>query len=151
MNWNSAATTTKITEKAGYSGPGFYRIRLMKEGDPVEIPRFGGVEEKGIISIGESKNIEDRRNAFLRSKDGGSGHSEGNTLWAVMKFSDRFNGGKQYSFLMDFIKTSSKSEAKEMERKAIKNYFKEFQEVPPLNLAFPKRNEWIKELREETK
>jgi len=48
-------------------GPGIYFVRWARNGYPIPIPRIGGQDNKGILYIGESKNIRKRINLLIKA------------------------------------------------------------------------------------
>jgi hypothetical protein len=141
IEWQSV----EIEKETGWNKWGLYRIQLVKDDMPVKISRFGGIDEEGVLVIGRSNNIENRRKQFRRSARGHHGHSEGVQWWLINHKSD--NRFDEFSLRFAFVKISSEEEAKEMEEKELKEYFKKFSELPPLNGVMPKRIKWFDELR----
>lgn len=136
-----------LNDKKGCNAPGIYRIRLFKKGKPVEICRFGGVDETGLLLVGRSVDIERRREQFIRSSKGKHGHSEGIQWWLVTRFSDI---GKQSSLRFEFVRLSEEK-AREREKAELQDYFKRYLETPPLNATIPQRLRWFDELRKSEK
>jgi hypothetical protein len=137
VEWES----NNIDIGTNYDGPGVYRIRLFTHGRPAAIPRLGGTDKEGVLAIGCSENIEDRRKQFIQSSKGKRGHSEGIQWWLVKKFHN-FEG---FSLVFDFIKLSLEDKSSE-ECRQIQEYFKRYAEAPPLNGSMPKRIRWFEEL-----
>ncbi len=69
-----------INHSANCNQPAIYRIRLAKEGKPVQICRFLGTDKDGILCIGKTTNMDSRRKQFIKALIGTFGHSEGNLL-----------------------------------------------------------------------
>jgi len=116
---------TEIPETAG-----IYLIHACSNQVPVKLNRVTGVDEKGILYIGKSKNIRDR----LRM------------LWRVLNpklkatahtFGTKYNSNKKLreSFPVSslFISCRTTNEPKILESKLLNNYFTKFGEVPPFN------------------
>jgi len=122
--------------------PGVYRIKLFQMGRPVRIKRFGGVDRDGILAIGYSKNIEERRKQFLRASKGHDHHSEGIQWYLVKRVSVLKDD--QYSLKFEFREAESVEEAKKAESEEIWSYFKKFWEPPPLNAAISERKKRFK-------
>lgn len=144
MNWTKLYCLDK--EKAKYSGPGIYRVRLYKNGAPIPIKRLQGKDGLGILSIGKSVNIDKRIKLFQSTSVGNrsKGHSEARTWFIVSRIP-----GSQYDdcdLMFEYFK-SDKIEFDE--REALKKYFIDHLELPPLNHQFPGRMEWYKKLKEE--
>jgi len=137
--------SVEIHNETGYSKRGVYRIYLFDGDAPVEIPRVRGVDKQGLLLIGRSENIENRRKRFIRSEEGrGPGHSEGQLLFLMKQFFEKL---KEQQIRFNFDKVDSKKEAEEMEKEELRKYFKIHLELPPLNSAMPRRREWFDELR----
>jgi hypothetical protein len=145
MDWNSIPIYKPI--ECNGKCTGVYRVRLFKEGNPYPINRLNGTDSDGVLSIGMSKNLEDRRNKFFRIVYGNHrfSHSEAITWWLVRnvsKFKEETCSLKfDYRFLNDGVK------AIEEEKRLLQEYFIEFSEPPPLNAVIPKRTNWYEEVR----
>jgi len=136
MSWSK---WKKIDEKSGYDGFVVYKIRLYdkKCKQPITLRRFFGMDRKGILAIGRTKNIERRRKQFYKGINDGAGHSEGNLL--RQSYSPCFESkypNTNYEFQYSFKRDGRKKKTEEIE---IKKYFKKHGEVPPLNSAIPNR------------
>jgi len=135
-NWEYIDTPTKFNKSA------IYRIRMVENRNPVHISRFLGIDKRGILSIGKTSYMENRRKQFVRALTGVFGHSEGNLLEILERVSplkslypDR---RLEYSFAIVSI-----TEKDKLEELHIKSYVKQYGEVPPLNSAIPKRyDDW---------
>ena len=58
----------EITEPANYNGSAVYEIRIVERGEPGEpaiIDRFLASDDRGVISIGMTTNMETRRRQFV--------------------------------------------------------------------------------------
>jgi hypothetical protein len=106
---------------------------------PLFVPRFLDVDKRGLLSIGETGNMESRRNKFINAVEKCSSHSEGNLLHYLLRYTplnDRFpNHHIEYRYRGE----DDKGTAKAAETRLIKAYIREFGEVPPLNSAIPDR------------
>jgi hypothetical protein len=135
-----------IDTKTNYDGAGVYQILLFKNEKPVPIHRLVGIDTEGVLAIGHTENIENRRKQFRRSSEEAErGHSEGIQWWLAKSFHKQSFEGSQIRF--KYVKLGSKSEAKKEEERQIKAYFEKHCEAPPLNGSIPKRIEWFEELR----
>lgn len=137
MSWTAWAP---IDSSAEYDGPAVYEIRLVaSDGNPLPIHRFLDCDDRGLITIGETRNMETRRRQFVCGRDKCYGHSVGNLLYYLLRHSplnERFQGFKiEYRFREEV----DKSNAKQAEDRLIKAYVREFGEVPPLNTSIPDR------------
>jgi hypothetical protein len=129
MDWKSIPIYKPI--KSNDNNIGVYRVRIFKEGNPYPINRLNGTDSDGILSIGMSKNLEDRRNKFFRIVYGSRkfNHSEAITWWLVRnvsKFKEETCSLKfDYRFLNDEVKAIKE------EKRLLQEYFIEFSELPP--------------------
>ena len=116
---------TEIPETAG-----IYLIHACSNKVPVKLNRVIGVDGKGLLYIGKSKNIRAR----LRM------------LWRVLNpklkatahtFGTKYNSNKKlresFPFSSLFISYRTTNEPKILESKLLDNYFTKFGEVPPFN------------------
>ena len=131
---------TEITEPANYNGAAVYEIRIVERGKPAIINRFLGSDNRGIIVIGMSTKMENRRRNFIYGMNQGRRHSEMNLLFRIRKFMSFNQRFSKPVFQYKFFKVTSKEEAKRGESCLIKAYIKKFGEVPPLNSAIPKQS-----------
>ena len=133
--------------------PAMYKIILVDgKGKPVQIHRWKGTDKNGILSIGQTSNMERRRKQFLKAiNDGGElftgirgGHVTGNMIHLL----DRLNGKKKLKKNLRYeSKTfNSKPEAENAEKEAIRKYVEIYFEVPPLNSNIPDRKGWAQSL-----
>jgi hypothetical protein len=135
-----------IDAETNCDGAGVYQILLFRNEEPVPIPRLVEIDTEGVLAIGHTENIENRRKQFRRSSEEAErGHSEGIQWWLVKKFHKQSFEGCQIKF--KYVRLGSKSEAKQEEERQIKAYFKKYCEAPLLNGSIPKRIEWFEELR----
>lgn len=126
-----------VHSKCSSASPGVYRIRLACDGKPVAIPRFLETDVDGILAIGKSICLEDRRSKFPGAVKRGRGHSEINLLHVLERFSSLsvVHPGAGYEYA--FIPLRTKEEAEAEESRLLKTYLLRFGEVPPLNSAIP--------------
>lgn len=132
----------EINQSANYNQPAIYRVRLVREGKPVQICRFLGTDKDGILCIGKTTNMDSRRKQFVKALIGTFGHSEGNLLQILEKVSPltALYPYRQYEYSFAKVSGTDKDTIEEVQ---IKSYVKLFGEVPPLNSAIPKRyNSW---------
>ena len=111
---------------------GVYKIFLFKDEKPLTIPRFLANDDTGLVYIGaaEKTALAYRLTCFLASKNSKTkqnNHSAGNKIKSHGKLLELTN---DLVFMYEVILTP---DAKEKERKIIKNYVANFGEVPPLN------------------
>lgn len=123
---------------SGRQGCAAYKLRLVVDGEPVPIPRFLGPDNEGILCIGETKNMEQRRRAFVRAIRTGRGHSSGDLLCQLER-ADRLGRlwpERVYEYSFSFLET--KSAAKALQDKSLEEYLLRFGEAPPLNSSIPR-------------
>jgi len=116
-----------------------YQVRMVDDDlKPYSINRFLDTDKDGIVCIGESSNMEQRRKKFLSGIKYARGHSSMNLVYYLerhTKLKEIFN---PYSFQYRYS-TCKASERKRIKSKLTKEYFKQFGEVPPLNSVLPNR------------
>jgi hypothetical protein len=128
-----------IEEPAGYEGSAVYKVRLTWANGPASIPRFLDVDTDGLLCIGETEDFDRRRRRLVRGLRKGRGHSEGNLLHIVERYSSL---GKVYpgcTYEYSFLRVDSKETATATEERLIKEYVRRFGEPPPLNSNIPGR------------
>ena len=129
-----------ITESSRYDGCAVYEVRLVnKEDHPVIINRFLGTDKEGILAIGMTTNMERRRKQFIYGENRCRAHSEGNLLFLLKEYSRFKTKYNRTRYQYRFQKVKTRDDAKKKEKKLIKDYFKKYGEVPPLNSAIPDR------------
>lgn len=132
-----------IINPSNYNKCAIYRIRLCERGNPVHIHRFLGIDDCGILSIGRTTNLEQRRKQFINALKGIFGHSEGNLLNILEQVSPLLSLYPDRDYEYSFVEVST-TNMNDIEEEQIKAYVKIFGEVPPLNSAIPNRYEaWI--------
>jgi hypothetical protein len=126
-----------------YNGSAVYKIRLSHHNQPVAIPRFLGVDISGILSIGKTTNMEDRRLRFITGMQTGRGHSSANLLHLLRLHSSLKIAFPDHQYEYTFARVQVSGEETAFEEVEIKAYVRMFGEVPPLNSAIPDRyGEW---------
>jgi len=139
MNWSF---WKNIDKAARHDSHAVYEIRLVNtQGTSVAINRFLGKDKKGLLSIGMTTNMERRRKQFISGEDRCQGHSEGNLLFLLKEYSRFRTKHPLPKYQYRFQKVISEDETKRKERKLIKDYVRQYGEVPPLNSAIPGRYE----------
>lgn len=141
MNWNRWKI---IGKTCSYDGPAVYELRIVGiDHNPITVKRWLLEDRNGIISIGETSNMKGRLNQFVNALNRGTGHSEANLLYLLIKYSRFSSTLLEYNIEYRYKGVSSKKEAKRQEELRIKDYVKAFGEVPPLNSVIPNRfGEW---------
>ena len=129
-----------IDDGPAHDSAAVYELRLVStNGCPISIPRFLQVDNRGILSIGETGTMESRRTQFLYALEKCSGHSEGNLLYYLLRYSPLNERFPQHQIEFRYHVEKDKDTAKQAEARMIKAYIREFGEVPPLNSAIPDR------------
>ncbi len=125
-------------------GPAIYKIRITANGRPITIPRFLEQDRTGILSIGMTGLMENRRHQFLAGIRKGHGHSEANLLHLLLKHTQLRTRFAQFELQYSFCPVPTRDAAKEVEALELKKYVIHYGEVPPLNSAIPERysHEW---------
>lgn len=136
INWSQ---WKDVEEASRCSIPATYQIRLINRSKPISISRFLDTDFDGLLSIGMTSNMERRRKQFISGWKRKRGHSEGNLLYLLEKYSGIKNKFNDYSVQYRFEKATSGMNAGQLERILIKKYVKRFGEVPPLNSSIPAR------------
>jgi predicted GIY-YIG superfamily endonuclease len=142
MRWSSR--WKNVDKPLGYLSHAVYEIRLVNgQGHAVTINRFLNTDKKGILCIGMATNMENRRKQFNSGEQGRRRHSEGNLLFLLKEYShfEAKHGNSKYEY--HFKKLNTKDDATKKETKLIKDYVKQYGEVPPLNSAIPNRYDQI--------
>jgi len=124
---------------AQYIGRAVYKIRLSHNSLSVSIPRFLGVDTAGILCIGKTTNMENRRIQFIRGIQKGRGHSEANLLHLLRHHSPLMTTFPNHQYEYTFVQIQDFGEETVVEEAEIKAYVRTFGEVPPLNSAIPDR------------
>lgn len=118
--------------------PAVYEFRLCC-GSAVPIPRLLGTDKEGLLSIGETNNMEGRRKAFYSSTfPDGYGHPAGKMLGLIAELTILRKKFPKCTFQYRFIKMT-KAKAKEKQDELLVRYILEFGEPPPLNGVIPDR------------
>jgi len=129
-----------IYQESGYNGCAIYMIRMKTDEGTAKIPRFLGIDEKGLLYIGTTENLETRRNQFINGRNRGNGHIGANLLYLLNIYTRIKRQFKNYTCKYSFKKLRKGLELGEQESREIKRYVIKFGEVPPLNSAIPLRN-----------
>ena len=128
-----------VDQPTSYEGPAVYRIRLVVHDRPHAIPRFLGPDTEGILSIGKTGSMKKRRSQFKRGLAKGRGHSEANLLHLIRDHSYLLRILPEHQYQYCFAIVPDIEQASSSEEELIKDYFRNYGEVPPLNSAIPNR------------
>lgn len=131
-----------IDAKCNYQGPAVYKVRLIgTSGNRCQLNRLLKEDKEGIMCIGNTGNMKQRRQKLLSGVNRAKDHSEMNLVYYLKAYTNFPNRFKDTNFQYSICECSDVAQSKKEEEKLIKSYFKEFGEVPPLNSAIPKRYE----------
>ncbi len=137
--WRSLGTKTL------YGGAGTYELRMVHtvrgKTQPVPIPRFLQRDNRGLLLIGVTARIETRRKQFICGVERCHGHSEGNLLHLLTKYTPLTKQLPDYQLEFRYHPATDQREAELAEEQSIKRYVRRFGEAPPLNSAIPNRYE----------
>jgi hypothetical protein len=141
MSWSDWGP---LNRPCGHSRTAVYELRLVNgRARPISLPRFLAIDDCGLLSIGETGNMESRRRQFIRALEKCSGHSEGNLLYYLLRHTPLRLRFPDHRLEYRFHKEPDKAAAKLAEARMIKAYIRKFGEAPPLNSAIPDRyGEW---------
>lgn len=128
-----------ISDATDSWGPAVYEIRLAVGGNPRPINRFGGTDPHGVLTIGESKSMEQRRLDFITAIDKCYKHSAGNLLHLILKFCQMPPEVNREAIQYHFAPMPTQEDAKHAEALLVRRYILSYAEPPPLNSAIPDR------------
>src|SRR5205814_4241887 len=122
-----------IKQSARYSESAVYVIRMLKRGRIVAIPRFFGIDREGILTIGMTTNMDQRRKQFISGYTRGHGHSAGDLLFRMKRpFVSQFKS-VDYEYAFQSVKNAAESRRIEMD--LTHTYWRRYGEAPPLTSA----------------
>jgi hypothetical protein len=131
-----------IDDKCDYQEAAVYKVRLANaNGNAYTLERLLKADKKGIMCIGHTSKMKQRRAQFVSAIKRASGHSEMNLVYYLEHCTGFKKKFKNSQFQYCFRKCSNVAKSKSEEEQLIKAYFKRFGEVPPLNSAIPNRYE----------
>lgn len=123
--------------------PGVYVIRIVNPSDRSawRISRLLDADPAGVLSIGQSSNLEKRRRNFISGVTKCYGHSEGNLLHLVARHAndaERFGDDvlAAIEWMFEYVEGD---DAEPHEERLLKQYVRRFGEPPPLNSVIPDR------------
>jgi len=122
----------EIIERNAPEKPGIYHIYCFNRNHPIKIGRLLKADEKGILSIGSTKNLKRRLKQFVYGSIKHSGHSSGNRYGYLNLANKRKLGSYELKFSFEIKK---KCEFRESE--LLRGYMEKFGELPPLNNREP--------------
>jgi hypothetical protein len=132
-----------LETETSYGGAGTYELRMVHtvrgKTEPVPIPRFLRCDNRGLLLIGVTTRIETRRKQFICGVERCYGHSEGNLLHLLTRYTRLTKLFPDYQLEFRYHPATGQREAELAEEQSIKRYVRRFGEVPPLNSAIPNR------------
>lgn len=137
MKWTEWAA---IETPSGRAAPAAYRIALLNvRGHPFPMNRMLGIDSAGLLSIGKTGNLESRRGQFVSGMTKCYGHSEGNLLHLLLRFSRLKQVVPDHRIVYQFAPAATDDDARAVEARLLKDYLVRYGELPPLNSAIPDR------------
>lgn len=133
-DWQPLSTATRYNRYA------VYRIRIVRGQKPIGIARLLACDANGLLSIGQTEKMEDRRTQFQRAISSLQGHSEGAMLSLLKQYASFDKVFDKTDLQISFARLRRKSQACLFEELLIKAYVTKYGEVPPLNSAIPNRD-----------
>ena len=147
-NWSKWQDISPIKNLAGELSKvsAVYKIRLSDSaGRPIPVGRLLGIDKKGVLAIGESVNLARRIKELYKAYIGDRfmRHSVGDRLFLVLvcqysHFKTTYQNNSRVQFVV--MKLSNKTEAETEEERLLKDYFKTYGELPPLNSLMPDKH-----------
>lgn len=124
------------TEDPRLQKTGVYQVRIVRDGEPVTIPRWLGEDEQGLVYIGEGQ-LDTRLCEFEAGIRRYSSHTAGKKRWILHRhvpaYEDRFGGHERECRWAQVPKGISK----DVEHDLLARYLRKFGEPPPLNTQSP--------------
>ena len=122
-----------------HRGSAVYLVRICIDGVTQPLQRFLGEDRRGLLTIGMTGNMENRRRQFVRGLKSGRGHSEANLLHQLLDLRPFRSRLPSCVYEYRFIRTRTRGAAGSLEELLLKRYLRRFGEVPPLNSVIPNR------------
>ena len=110
---------------------GVYQIRWSIDGKPQPIHRADGVDERGLLYIGRSKDLKSRIWSFWRNIKTDVGlHT------SAITFRD-YNYGRRFEENQLEVRwvTLPNDQANSVEREKLRDYIEKYLDAPPLNIS----------------
>jgi len=142
MEWSPWIFFSEVGHYRIPAKPGVYEIRCVSgRGKPFKIYRAYGVDEDGILSIGESSNLSDRLHGFRRTIQPHTKRSSHAAGWCYvsLRYERVF---KKENLQFKYKVTGTKKQAQKEEFILLCKYRSQFLDLPPLNNnmgEYPKR------------
>ena len=125
--------------RTGHRGPAVYQFRLTHQSEAVSIGRLLKPDPEGTLVIGSTGNLERRADQSRAARLYASGSSTMNLLYYVENYTALLQLFPGCSYDYRFLQVETAEAAKELEGSLLKDYFKTFGELPPLNSVIPDR------------
>lgn len=142
MKWRAWVELGEGSSKLTFHG--IYKIRIADaSGRPIPIGRTCGTDAEGILYVGRSgfasqrtaRTVARRLREFQKER-----HSGGQTYSQAKRVYDRSKRLRGHRMFASAVALPD-SKIEQAERKALRGYFEEFGELPPLNSAFPGKHQ----------
>lgn len=128
-----------LDRPCGHSGAAVYQVRLLTSRRPLRIGRLLRRDPRGLLCIGMTADMQRRLRDFVQGLKRGRGHSEANLLHQLEESTPLKRLMPRRDYQYRFHPTRNRADAQRLEERLIKQYVKQFGEVPPLNSAIPNR------------
>lgn len=130
----------EISEPTNHNGYAVYAIRLLNNDSVVPINRFLATDTEGLLTIGMTTYLENRRYQFIRGVTKGYGHSAANLIFILNRDSAEFTSlVPEPEFQIVYCIAESNTDARKLESEFTRKYFNRFGECPPLTSVLPNR------------
>lgn len=136
LTWND---WRPISVACGRWKPAVYQMRLLQGGQPRRINRFRGSDEHGLLTIGETKSMEQRRLDFITAINKCYKHSAGNLLYLIFNYCRMGPEVTADAVEYRYVEMETEDDAKHAEALLVRQYILRHCEPPPLNSAIPDR------------
>jgi hypothetical protein len=119
--------------------PAVYQMRMMTGAEPKQINRFRGTDQGGLLTIGQTTSMEQRRLNFLTAINKCRGHSAGNLLFLLLNYCNMGPSVTTECIQYRYVELASEMDAMHAEALLVRAYILKHCEPPPLNSAIPDR------------
>lgn len=137
--WQEWHTIENVYDNVDILGKaGVYEIRMVNaNSDPIQIPRIGSIDSKGIVYIGKSVRLRPRIEGFLTGR-----HSGGSRYRLVCR---RLKKREEYKkhILQYRVMPTPREEIDVKEAELLHRYIMKFCELPPLNSIASGRKQYL--------
>jgi len=131
LGWSSWHLLNKSKFRIVPENAGIYQIRWAVNGKPQPISRANGIDKRGLLYIGSTKNLRRRiRNLWHSIRSGKRGHTVGRT-YVTYNYCRKFK--------LDQLEvrwaTLAENEAQTTESRLLGEYVTKYLDKPPLNIS----------------